>query len=262
MMNWPAMSEAQILLFALILLRMMAFMVSSAFFGSPTVQVSVKVLLSIVLSMILFPIVKIGNVDYLMISNEIISLAVRELIVGLALGFLTRIFFFVVTMTGDLVSMSVGLSASQMYNPMLGSHGNSIDQFYSTIGTLVFLAINGHHMLITAIVQSYDMVPVSSMVLNVGTFAEMAVFGQTTIILAIKMCAPILATILVVNVAMGILGRAVPQINVLVTSMPVTIMLGMTVVFLCLPLLVMEMNGLVEITADKLFEVMTGLAKI
>ncbi|MFS4459509.1 flagellar biosynthetic protein FliR [Bdellovibrio sp. HCB2-146] len=259
MLNWTALTEAQILLFALILLRMLAFMVSSAFFGSPTVNTPVKVLLSVVLSMILFPVVKIGNVDYLAISNEIIGLAVRELIVGLSLGFLTRIFFFVVTMTGDLVSMSVGLSASQLYNPMLGSHGNTIDQFYSTIGTLVFLAIDGHHMLISAIAQSYDLVPVSSLSLNVGPFAEMAAFGQTAMILAIKMCAPVLVTILVVNVAMGILGRAVPQINVLVTSMPVTIMLGMTVVFLCLPLLVMEMNGLVEITASKLFAVMKHL---
>lgn len=259
MINWSLMTEAQILLFALIFLRMIAFVVSSAVFGSPTVIVTVKVLLSLVLSVVLFPVVKVGQVNYDLISNDIISLAIRELVVGLSLGFLTRLFFFVVTMTGDLVSMSVGLSASQMYNPMLGSHGNTIDQFYSTIGTLVFLAINGHHMLISSIAQSYELVPVSALSLNVGPFAEMAVFGQSVMIMAIKMCAPVLVTILIVNLAMGILGRAVPQINVLVTSMPVTIMLGMTVVFLCLPLMVIEMNGLVEITASRLFAVMKSL---
>jgi len=68
-----------------------------------------------------------------------------------------------------------------------------------------------------------------------------------------------LVTIFLVNLAMGILGRAVPQINVLVTSMPVTIMIGMTVVFLGLPLMVMEMNGIMDITAAKLFEVMKHL---
>jgi len=258
-LNWSSLTEAQILLFALILLRMIAYIVSSAVLGSPTISTSVKVLLSIILTMILFPLVQVGKVDYLTISNDIVSLAVRELIVGLSLGFLTRIFFFVVTMTGDLVSMSVGLSASQLFNPMMGSNGSTIEQFYSTIATLVFFAINGHHMLISAIVQSYDLVPVSSLALNVGPFAEMAVFGQTAMILAIKMCAPVMVAILVVNLGMGILGRAVPQINVLVTSMPVTIMIGMSVVFLCLPLLVMEMNGLVEITANKLFEVMKAL---
>lgn len=253
------MTEAQILLFALVLLRMIAFVFSSAVFGSPTVNTPVKILFSIVLSILLFPLVKVGKVDYSLISNDIIGLAVREIFIGLTLGFLTRLFFFVVTMTGDLVSMSVGLSASQLYNPMLGTHGNTIDQFYSTLGTLVFLAINGHHMLISAIAQSYEIVPVSSLSLNFAAFADIAVYGQTALLMAIKMCAPVLVTILLVNLAMGILGRAVPQINVLVTSMPVTILLGMTVVFLCLPLLVIEMNGLVEITASKLFAVMKQL---
>lgn len=253
------MTEAQILLFALILLRMLAYVISSAVFGSPLVNTPVKILLSITLSMMLFPVVKVGNIDYSIVSNEIIGLAVRELIVGLALGFLTRLFFFVVTMTGDLVTISVGLSASQMYNPMMGSNGSSVEQFYTAMATLVFLAIDGHHMLLTGIAESYQLVPVSSLSLNVGPFAEMAVYGQTAFIMAIKMCAPVLVAILLVNLAMGILGRAVPQINVLVTSMPVTIMLGMGVVFICLPLLIMEMGGLAEITASKLFQVMKQL---
>ncbi|QDK46790.1 flagellar biosynthetic protein FliR [Bdellovibrio sp. ZAP7] len=259
MLNWTALTEAQILLFALIFLRMVAFVIASAFFGAGNIPAPVKILLSLILSVLLFPIVKIGNVDYLVISNEIISLAIRELLVGLLLGFLTRIFFFVVSMVGDLIAMSVGLSAGQMYNPLLGTSGNAMESFYSTLGTLVFLAINGHHILIRAIVESYTLVPVSSLSLNVGPFAEMAMFGQTTFILTIKMCAPVLVTILLVNLSMGILGRAVPQINVLVTSMPVSIMIGMTVVFICLPLMVSEMNGLVEITASQLFKVMKAL---
>lgn len=259
MLDWSNATDAQILLFALIFLRMIAFVLSSAIFGSPTITSPVKVLLSVVLTVLLFPVVKVGNVNYDLISNEIIMLATRELAVGLSLGFLTRLFFFTVSMTGDLVSMSVGLSASQLYNPLLGTNGNTIDQFYTTIGTLVFLAINGHHMLINGIAQSYELVPVSVLSFNFGPFAEMALYGQEIIMMAIKMCAPVLVTILLANIAMGILGRAVPQINVLVTSMPVTIMLGMTVVFLCLPLLAIEMTGLINLTAEKLFSVMKAL---
>lgn len=259
MLNWTAFTEAQILLFALIFMRMIAFVVASAFFGAGTIPTPVKILLSLIMSVLMYPLVKIGNVDYLVISNEIVSLAAREIIVGLSLGFLTRIFFFVVTMVGDLIAMSVGLSAGQMFNPLLGTSGNAMESFYTSLGTLVFLAINGHHILIRAIVESYTLVPVSSMSLNVGPFAEMAMFGQTAMILTIKMCAPVLVTIILVNLAMGILGRAVPQINVLVTSMPVTIMIGMTVVFICLPLMISEMHGLVEITASNLFKVMKAM---
>ncbi|MNJ99871.1 Flagellar biosynthetic protein FliR [compost metagenome] len=259
MINWSALTEAQILLFALIFLRMIAYVVSSAIFGSPLVNSPVKILMSIVLSILLFPVVKAGSIDYMVISNDIIGLAAREVIVGLSLGFLTRLFFFIVSMTGDLVSMSIGLSAGQMYNPMMGSQGSVIEQFYSTMATLIFLAINGHHILISGIAQSYELVPVSSLTLNIGPFAEMAVFGQTAFLMAIKMCAPVLVTILMVNLAMGILGRAVPQLNVLVTSIPVTIMLGVAVVFICMPLFIMEMTGLANLTAERLFAVMKGL---
>jgi flagellar biosynthetic protein FliR len=253
------MTEAQILVFALIFLRMIAFVVSSAIFGSPVVSTPIKVLLSLVFSMLLFPVVKTGPVDYDLVSNAIIGLAIRELFIGLVLGFLTRLFFFAVSITGDLVSISIGLSSSQLYNPLMGSQGNTIEQFYSTLGALVFLAINGHHMLLSAIAQSYQLVPLGELSFHTGPLAEMTVYFQTVMILAVKMCAPVLVTILLANLGMGILGRAVPQINVLVTSMPVTILLGVAVVFLCLPLVIMEMSGLVEITAGKLFEVMKQL---
>jgi flagellar biosynthetic protein FliR len=259
MTNLYALSEGQLLLFALILMRMTAFVVSSAIFGSPTVSAHLKVLFSLMLSVLLFPIVKAGNVNYLVISDQIILLVARELLIGLTLGFLTRLFFFTVTMTGDLVSITVGLNASQMYNPLLGANGNTMDQFYSVLGTLVFLAVNGHHLLLSALAQSFDMVPVASMNLNWGVFGEMATFGQATLLIAIKMSAPMIVAIFVTNLSMGILGRAVPQMNVLVTSMPVTILLGMSVVFLCLPLFVLEMNGVLDITATKLFMVMKHL---
>ena len=251
--------EAQILLFALILLRMMAFVVSAAVIGSPTVIVPVKVLFSIVLAVLMFPLVKVQNPDYLVISNEIIGLAAREIIIGLSMGFLTRLFFFAVSMTGDLLSITMGLSSSQLFNPMMGTNGSSLEQFYSTVGTLVFLSINGHHLLIGALTQSFELVPVSSLSMNVGPFGEMALFAQDMFLMAVKMCAPVMVAILATNVGMGILGRAVPQINVLVTSMPVTIMLGIVLVFMTLPLMVIEMNGVLDVTVAKLFAVMKAI---
>lgn len=252
-------SEPQMLLFALILMRMIAFVVSSAIFGAPSLSIQVKVLLSIILTVLLFPTVKIDSSGLLVISDQIITLAARELLVGITLGFLTRLFFFAVTMTGDLISITVGLNASQQYNPMLGQNGNTIDQFYTTLGTLVFLAVNGHHILLGGLAQSFELIPVNSMSLNIGVFGEIATFGQNILMMAIKMCAPVMVAILITNLAMGILGRAIPQINVLITSMPVTIMVGLGVVFICLPLLILEMNGIIDVTAGSLFAVMKHL---
>ncbi len=259
MINWSAMTEAQILLFALIFLRMIGFVLSSAIFGMELLNTSVKILLSLVLAVLVFAPIKSSTVDYSLISNEIVGLAIREVFVGLTLGFLTKLFFFIVTMAGDMVSISIGLSSSQLFNPMLGSSGNVVDQFYSTLGTLVFLAIGGHHMLLSSLVQSYDLIQVGRMSLNVGVLAEVVSFGQEVFVMAIKMSAPVIVTALLTNISMGILGRAVPQINVLVTGVPVSVMLGLLVMFICLPLLVVEMNGVVDITAEKLFFIMKKL---
>lgn len=259
MLNLYHLPESQMIIFALILMRMLSFIISSAVLGSPTVSIQVKVLLSIVITAILYPTVKITNPDLASISNDIILLTAREILIGLTLGFLTRLFFFAVTMTGDLVSLSVGLNASQLYNPMLGQNGNTLDQFYSLIATLIFFSVNGHHLLISALAQSFEMIPAATLKLNYGVYAEIAAYGQQILVMAIKMSAPVIVAVLVANLSMGILGRAIPQINVLVTSLPVTITIGMGVVFVCLPLIVLEMNGLLDATTANLFAVMKHL---
>lgn len=253
-------TELQMIMFGLILLRMIAFVVSSAVIGSPNVSAQVKILLSLVFVVLIYPTVKVSPEDLAVMADNLILLAARELLIGLTLGFLTRLFFFTVGMTGELVSVSIGLGAAQMFNPMMGSNSNTIEQFYNTLATLIFFAINGHHLLITGIAQSYELIPIAQMKLNLGPYAEIATFAQGMMMMGIKMSAPILAAILVTNIAMGLLGKAVPQINVLVTSMPVTLMIGFVLMFICIPLIVVEMNGVVDVTHEKMMMVMKALA--
>ncbi|RYZ63827.1 MAG: type III secretion protein [Proteobacteria bacterium] len=173
---------------------------------------------------------------------------------------LAVLFFFAIGMMGELVSTTIGLGAAQMFNPLMGTNSNTVEQFYTTIATLVFFSLNGHHLVLGAIAESYELIPIAQMKLNMGPFAEMATFAQDMMVMAVKMCAPIIAAILITNIAMGVLGRAVPQINVLVTSMPVTLMIGFVLMFVCIPLLVMEMNTVLNMTQTKLSLVMKALA--
>lgn len=254
------MSEAQVVMFGLILLRMISFVVSSVVFGSGNISVPVKILLALVLSMVVLPSIHLAPADSLRMVEDVVLLSAREVLIGLSLGFLTRLFFFTIGMTGELVSVSIGLGQAQIFNPMMGSNSNTVEQFYNTLATLIFFAANGHHLLISAIAQSYELVPLAQMKLNVGPYAEIATFAEEMMIMAIKMCAPILGAVMITNIAMGVLGRAVPQINVLVTSMPVTLMLGFVLMFLCIPLLVTEMNGILDVTHTKMMLVMKALA--
>ncbi|HRO66229.1 MAG TPA: flagellar biosynthetic protein FliR [Pseudobdellovibrionaceae bacterium] len=258
-MNVYQLSETQILIFALVLLRMIGFVFSAAIFSMPSVSAPLKVLFCLILTMTLYPFVKVGPEVTAGFGENLVLLAGREIIVGLILGFLTRLFFFAVSMTGELISISLGLSSAQLYNPMMASQGGVIEQFHVIIGSMFFLLLNGHHILLSALAQSFDLIGVGVLSLKTGPLAEMAVFGQDLLVLTLKMSAPVLVSILVANLAMGILGRAIPQINVLVTSFPVTIMLGLIVMFVGVPLFVFEMNGLVDITATKLMQVLKTL---
>jgi flagellar biosynthetic protein FliR len=254
------MSEAQIIMFGLIFLRMIAFVVSSVVFGSGNISTPVKILLAVVLSMVVLPSIHLAPADSARLVDDLILLSAREVLIGVSLGFLTRLFFFTVGMTGELVSVSIGLGQAQIFNPMMGSNSNTVEQFYNTLATLIFFAVNGHHLLISAIAQSYELVPLAQMKLNLGPYAEIATFAQDMMVMAIKMCAPIICAVMITNIAMGVLGRAVPQINVLVTSMPVTLMLGFVLMFLCIPLLVGEMDGMLDVTHTKMMLVMKALA--
>lgn len=251
--------EGQIIAMALVFLRLIAFVVAWPVFGSASVPVSVKVLLALILAITLTPTLRFQNADMIGFREELIFISVRELLIGLSLGFLMRMFFFAVSVSGEIISVSIGLASAQLYNPAMGATSNVVEQFQLMLATLFFLALNGHHVFLTGVAQSFEMVPVASMGFNVEAFSNVAAAAQDVMLMGLKMAAPILIAIFLANVAMGVIGRAVPQINVLVTSMPVTTLIGLGVLFIGMPLFIVEMDGLMVVMADRLFQFMKVL---
>ena len=249
-------NEIQVLIFGLILLRMTAFVTSSAIFSSPSISVFVKILFSVVLTFLVFKAVATNDVVARVhsLQDQLILLSARELILGLVLGFFTRIFFFALSMAGEIVSVATGLGQAQLFNPMLGSMGNAMEQFYISIGTLLFLALNGHHMMLQGLVQSFSVSGLAQIEFNVHSFVEVTMKAQEFFILGIKIAAPVLISMIIVQVGVALLSRAVPQINVMVTSASVTSLLGFTIIFISLPLLVMQMSGLLDLTTVEFFK--------
>lgn len=258
-MNLYKFEEAQFILFALIILRMIAFITTAGFFSSNNISVTAKVLLSIVLSFVIYPLVHLNQDQMNSLGNNIIALSFTEMLVGIVLGFLSRFFFFAVSMLGEVVSVAIGLGSAQLFNPMIGSSGTSIEQFHVILASLLFLIIGGHHYFILGIFQSYEVFNITNIGINLNSFADIVLFAKTLLSITVSMSAPILITAFLANVSMGIIGRAIPQMNVLVTSMPVNIMLGFFVLFLALPLLIGEMDNLLEVTTKELFAVIKTL---
>lgn len=256
MTGFSQLNEIQILMFGLILLRMIGFVNSSAVFSSQSISATLKVALSVVLTLIVFKTVATNEALVRLHENEnnLLLLAGREVVVGIALGFVTRLFFFSISMAGEMVSLSLGLSQAQMFNPMMGSIGNVVEQFYTIIGTLLYLSLNGHHLLIEGLVRSFATIDVATASFQVAALSEIVLKAQIFFILGIKIAAPILISMLIVQVGIALLSRTVPQINVLSTSASVTAMLGIVIIFVSLPLLVMQMAGIIDLTNIEFFK--------
>ena len=249
-------SPIEILGFALVLLRVSAFVVTMPVIGTPNVPNQVKILLALTLTIIIFPTIGWKQLNYDFETFAIIPHAIKEVFVGLTFGFLTRVFFMTIMMAGQIMSVSVGISAAQLYNPMLDEAMSPFDQFYSIVATLFFLAISGHHLLINGLVETYNMIAISKMSIDLTALGGVAGLATTATKMAVQISAPIMISILMINVAMALIGRAVPQINILMTSLPVTTLAGLLVMMITMPLLFSEFGDLLGMTTSQVFDLM------
>ena len=253
MLNFSQLTEIQILMFALILLRMSSFVVSAAVFSSQSIAVPVKILFALVFSIAVFTPVATNEALVRLhgMQGDLLLLAMREVAIGLTLGFMTRLFFFAISMAGEIVSISMGLGQAQIFNPMMGSMGNAMEQFYSVIATLVFLALNGHHIMIQGLVESFTITPLAQLSFQVGSFAEVVMRVQNFLVIGIKIAAPIMVSMMILQFGIALLSRVVPQINVIMTSASITVLAGFVILFVSLPLLVMQMTGLMDFSMNE-----------
>ena len=256
MILFSQLNEIQIIAFGLILLRMSGFVFTAAILSSNSITVPLKILFSVVLTMTVYNSVT-NNIIIMQIKESeslILMLALKEILAGVIIGFVTRIFFFGITMAGDLISVALGLGQAQIFNPMMGSMSNVVEQFFVTLATLLYLGLNGHHHMIEGLVASFNTIQLSQTSLNVNGFVDIVKSMQQFFVFGIQISAPVLISMLIVQVGIGILSRAVPQVNVLMTSASITILLGMGILLVSLPLMVMQLNGLLDISTTELFK--------
>ncbi len=251
--------QISILTAALVLLRMIGFVFTWPVFGIQNVPIHVKLLLCVVMTMLLFPVIPRDAISLQDLDNQLYLLTMKEVFLGLVLGFFCRMYFYAVSVTGQIISISIGLSSAQVFNPTLGTQSNLLEQFHLTLASVLYLFLQGHHYFLSGLVQSFTVLPLYSAHLNFAPFRDVAAMGQQILLIGMQIAAPVMISVLIANLAMGVIGKAVPQINVLVTSFPVTISLGFGCMFATMPLLVMELTNMQGELAEKLMVLMKAL---
>ncbi|MBY0249264.1 MAG: flagellar biosynthetic protein FliR [Nitrospiraceae bacterium] len=221
-----------------------------------TVPMKVKVALVLVLGAALAPVIRLPAVPY-----DPIALAgglMGELAIGVTIGLAVRMFFGALELAGDLIGVQMGFGVLQIVDPATAHPAPIIGQFFTLLASLVFLSLNAHMLIVAAIVSSYEAIPAFGVALPSALGEEVLRLSQEMFTIGLKLSAPVLVTILVINILLAILGRAVSQINVFVLSFPVTIMAGLAVLSLSMPFTI----GLFTREIERLQFVIEGILKI
>jgi flagellar biosynthesis protein FliR len=245
--------EIEAFAFLLIFARMSAFLVTWPVLGGMNVPSILKILLSILLSLVLFPILKADFKHVFTSYSQVIFYVGKEVFIGLALAQISYMFFYMIQMMADLVSTSLGISSAQLFNPTFQAAATPIDSLYYGLAVLFFLLVNGHHMFLTGLVQSYDIAPIYRWSLDGNSFGQISLIAKDVIILGLQLAAPVLVSILLINISLAIVGRAVPQINVLVTSMPINTLAGLVVLIVSMPFVLDQMEASLGIFVEQFF---------
>ncbi|MEI7967985.1 MAG: flagellar biosynthetic protein FliR [Betaproteobacteria bacterium] len=217
--------------------RILAFLAVEPVLGNRSVPGRVKVALAVFLALLVSPAIPIPKAIEPASAAGILILA-QQFIIGAAMGFVARITVSAVEMAGQLSGLQIGLGFAVFFSPQGSGQTPIVAQFYGLIAILTLLASNGHYVLLTALVESFHTLPIEPKPLSAQGFPPLVSWGSEIFRTGLTMSMPVVGALLIANIALGILARAAPQLNLFAVGFPVTLALGFLMFYLSLPLIV------------------------
>lgn len=218
-------------------IRISAMLLAAPLFSNVQVPMRLRVLLSLALTVAILPAVDVPPaIDLLSLAAVLV--AVQEVLIGVLIGLLLAASFQAVTIAGESISLAMGLGFATMVDPQSGSSVPMLSQFLLILSTLLFLSVGGHLMLIELLAVSFQSMPIAGAGMQQADLMGVVAFGSQMFAGAVLIALPAVVVLLVVQLAMGVMTRAAPQMNLFSVGFPITILLGfLTVLFFVLPVL-------------------------
>lgn len=258
-MNELVISEAQLAQFIgqylWPLLRIGAFYFAVPVIGARTVPARVRIILALFTTMLLVPLLPPAPaIPFL--SLEAMVMVVKEVLLGLALGFMLQVVLHVFVLAGQLIAMKMGLGFAAMNDPSSGVSVTVLSQFYLLLSTLLFLAIDGHIIVIQMLIDSFATFPVGGSGLSTDNFLAIVGLGSWMFNAGLVISLPLFTALLVVNMSFGVMSRSAPQMNVFTVGFPITLILGLLIMWFSLANFLPLFEGIIE---DGLYRVLNGM---
>jgi flagellar biosynthetic protein FliR len=226
MFQLPAfLSLNEFTLFTLVLGRVAGIFSSLPLFGGERVPMNIRVLLTLALTLVCFPILKLSPQSLPSDFPSLFLIVIAEALIGFTLGIVAKSVFGAVEFCGQIVGMQMGFSMASLFDPAMGQQ-QLMSLFQSLLAMLLFLTLGAHHIFIRAMVESYTLIPIGGWHVS----GELITFLVTTtsgiFILGVKLAAPVMVALLATSVVLGVMARSFPQMNIFMISMPLNIAIG------------------------------------
>ncbi len=179
-------------------------------------------------------------------SGAGLMLLAQQMLIGLTMGFAMRLAISAVDFAGEAISLQMGLGFATFYDPQNTSQTPVISEFVSLLALLILLSINGHLMILATLAQSFSALPVGGTSLAPGTWSNLAYAGAVVFATGLLLALPVICAMLITNIALGVLTRAAPQLNLFAVGFPITLIGGFVVLILSLGYLATPITHLFE----------------
>lgn len=249
-----------LIVFILVFLRMSAFIATCPVYAVPNIPVQLKAGFAFILAMIITP---LAGGPQLKIPGDLwgyLLAFTSEVGVGLVLGLVTTMVFNTIRTAGQLIDIQIGFGMASLLDPLSGQSSPLITQLLYFITLITFFDVDGHYMLIAALVKSYQVIPLSAAQMSGNVAQVMTRLFADTFMIALQICAPVIAVLFILDIALGLLGRAAPQINVFIMGFPIKILGGLVLMSIMLPTFLNTLQMLFEFMEKNLLYIMRGLA--
>jgi len=236
------------------LTRIIGLISAAPLFGNVSVPASVKIVLGVFIAMIISPTVPaMPAMDPMSLAGLLILM--QQLLIGLAMGFAMRIVFSCAEVAGELAGMTMGLGFASFFDPQSQGHTSAISQFLSLLTLMIYLATDLHLALLSALADSFQTLPISSGAMGIQAFHDLGLFGGKIFSAGVQLSLPIIAALLITNLALGILTRAAPQLNLFGIGFPITIGVGFIMIAVSLPYMATPLDHMFQEGMDTIRQI-------
>lgn len=224
------------------LIRISAMFVAIPLFSLRAVPARVRLVLSLAITLIIMPLLPASPVVEIF-SYQGFLVAVAQVMIGITAGFIMQLVFSALLFAGQGVALSMGLGFASMVDPQNGQQVPVIAQFYVMASTLVFLSVDGHLLLIKMLLDSFNSLPVGIEGVTKDNIWTILSWSSRMFAGGLLLTMPIIVSLLLVNISLGVATRVAPQLNIFSVGFPVTLMLGLLLVWLTLPDVLEQFTG-------------------